>query len=137
MLGPDSGYEESFLISPGLNVGQIGDYVQGGYLITNIACRMKLIADAWVSSCNLLAAGFVAQCVFDLRQISSTILSGGAGGPGQGLPYSQTAGAGISGYSQFEFRVYTQAAGTGGRLLEAPTTTSFLGCGWVIKVRGY
>jgi len=136
-LGPDSGSEETFLVNPGLLPGNIGDYIQGGYVITNIMTRFKFISDAWVTSCNLLAAGYVAQCVFDLRQLSSTILSAGEGGPGQGLPYSQTVGAGIAGYTQFEFRVYTQAAGSSGRLLEAATTTSFEGCGWVIKVRGY
>lgn len=138
MLGPDSGEEASFLVNPGLLPGNIGDYISGGYVITAIQLRLKTIADAWVTSCNLLAAGFVPQCVFDLRQLASTpILSAGEGGPGQGLPYSQTLGAPVSGYSQFEFRVYTQGAGSSGRLLEAPTTTSFEGCGWIIKVRGY
>src|ERR1700739_470309 len=103
-LGPDSGIEESFLINPGLLPGGIGDYVTGGYLITNIMCRLKLISDAWVTSCNELAAGWEPQTVFDIRQLQMTpILSGGAGGPGQGLPYSQTLGPGIAGYTQFQF----------------------------------
>lgn len=132
MLGPDAAAQEAtFLINPGNS-----DYVVGGYVITALALRLKLIAFAWVSGWNDLAAGYMPQVVFDLRQLAATpILGGGLGGPGQGLPFSQTAGAPITGYSQLNFQIRTGAAAQG-RLTEATVNSDFLGCGWLLTVRG-
>lgn len=130
-LGPDSAaIEDTFLINPGAN-----DYPVGGYVITNIQLRLKLIAFAWISGWNDLAAGYQPQVVFDLRQLSSAILGGGIGGPGQGLPYSQTAGSAITGYTQLNFQIRTGAAAQA-RLTEATVNTDFEGCGWLLTVRG-
>jgi hypothetical protein len=131
LLGPDSaGTEATFLINPGNS-----DYPVGGYVIPAFQLGLKLIACAWVSGWNDLAAGFSPQIVFDLRQLASPILGGGVGGPGQGLPFSQTAGPGITGYPQLNFQIRTGAAAQG-RLTEATVNTDFEGCGWLLTVRG-
>lgn len=131
-LGPDSAaIEETFLVNPGF-----ADYVVNGYVITAIQLRLKLIAFAWITGCNVLASGYVPQIEFPLAQLASTpILGGGIGGPGQGLPFSQTAGAAITGYSQLNFKIFTGAAAQA-RLTEATVNTNFEGCGWLMTVRG-
>jgi len=130
-LGPDSAaIEDTFLINPGAN-----DYPAGGYVLTNIQLRLKLIAFAWVSAANDLAAGYFPQAVLDLRQLASPILGGGIGGPGQGLPFSQTGGAAITGYTQINFKVYTGAAAQA-RLTELTANSDLEGCGWLLTVRG-
>ena len=131
-LGPDSAaIEDTFLINPGAN-----DYPLNGYTLTNIQLRLKLIAFAWISAWNDLAAGYVAQPVFDLRQLASTpILGGGVGGPGQGLPFSQTAGAGITGYTSFQFAVFSGSSAQA-RLTQLTTNSNLEGCAWLLTVRG-
>lgn len=130
-LGPDSAaIEDTFLINPGN-----ADYPTGGYVITNIQLRLKLIAFAWISGWNDLAAGYVAQPVFDMRQLQGTILGGGIGGPGQGLPFSQTAGPGITGYTQLNFQVFSGASAQA-RLTQLTVNTNLEGCGWFLTVRG-
>lgn len=130
-LGPDSSaIEETFLINPGFS-----DYPLNGYTITAIQLRMARIASAWISGWNDLAAGYVAQPVFDLRQLSSPIIGGGVGGPGQGLPYSQTAGPGVTGYVQLNFQVFSGASAQA-RLTQITTGTNLEGCGWLLTVRG-
>lgn len=130
--GPDAAsIEETFLINPGAN-----DYPLNGYVLTPIQLRLKLIAFAWISGWNDLAAGYVAQPVFDMRQLASTpILGGGVGGPGQGLPFSQTAGAGITGYSQLNFMVFSGASAQA-RLTQLTTNSNLEGCAWFLTVRG-
>lgn len=130
-LGPDSSaIEDTFIINPGLS-----DYPTGGYIITNIQLRLKLISFAWITGFNQEGAGYIPQPEFAMQQLQSTILGGAIGGPGQGLPFSQTAGSGVTGYTQFFFKVYSPAA-TGQRLTEVANTTNFLGCGWFLTVRG-
>ena len=130
-LGPDSAaIEDTFIINPGAN-----DYPLNGYVITPIQLRLKLIASAWISGWNDLAAGYVAQPIFDMRQLASSILGGGIGGPGQGLPFSQTAGPGITGYSQLNFAVFSGASAQA-RLTQLTTGSNLEGCGWFLTVRG-
>ncbi len=129
--GPDAAsIEETFLINPG-----VSDYPLNGYTITAIQLRLKLIAFAWISGWNDLAAGYVAQPLFDMRQLASSILGGGIGGPGQGLPFSQTAGPGITGYSQLNFAVFSGASAQA-RLTQLTTNSNLEGCGWFLTVRG-
>ena len=130
-LGPDTaGIEDTFLINPGQS-----DYPVNGYVITALQLRLKLITFAWITGFNNLATGYVPQIEFPLAQLASAIIGGGLGGPGQGLPFSQTAGAGITGYSQVNFTIFTGAAAQA-RLTEATVNTDFLGCGWLMTVRG-
>ena len=130
-LGPDSAaIEETFIVNPGQS-----DYPVNGYVITNIQLRLKLIAFAWITGVNNLGSGYVPQVEFPIAQLASTIIGGGLGGPGQGLPFSQTAGAGITGYTQLNFKIYTGGSAQA-RLTEATVNTDFLGCGWLLTVRG-
>lgn len=127
-LGVDAGYEESFILAPGPD-----DYPVGGYEITHTMLRAKLIAEAWVTATNEVAAGFVPVIQFPLSQLASAIV--GIGGPGQGLPWSQTYGEGISGYDHFHFKVCQGSSA--GRLSELALNDNLFQCGWVIRVRTY
>jgi len=126
LLGSDAGQVQSFLVNPGS-----ADYVVGGYSINNIMVRARLICEAHVVGMNAQASGFWPELIFPIEQLASTILAGGAG---VGPPYSQTLGAGYTGYSSFNFKVYENNT-TSGRFLELSTNYDLIGTVWMIRVR--
>lgn len=133
MLGPDGGQEASFLVNPGS-----ADYIFGGYTINNIMTRLRLISGAWIEGMNAQASGFWPEIIFPLAQLQSTILAGvsAALGGAAGVPWGQTLGAPVSGYSSLQFKVYENNT-TSGRLLELSTSYDLIGVGWILRVRGY
>jgi hypothetical protein len=113
-LGPDGGVQDTFIIAPGTS-----DYVTGGYVITNTACRLKNIQTAWVTGGNVTAfpanSGWYPVIVFALAQIGAV-----------------AGGAGFTGYSQFLFKLYVASTG-----VELGSGGSVAGAIWQVTVLGY
>lgn len=110
-LGPDGGQMDTFIIAPGTS-----DYVTGGYVITNIAVRLKNIQTAWVSGANATAvATWSLTPVFAFVQIGGT-----------------ASGAGVTGYSQF--LLYATVLATGA---QAANGANLTGAVWQVTVTGY
>ena len=102
------------LIVPGTS-----DYVTGGYAVTAIACGFKLLQQAIVTGGNSTAfpanTGWYAVCVFPFVQIGGV-----------------STGAGVSGYSQFLFKVYVASTG-----VEVASGVSLAGNIWQVMIFGY
>jgi hypothetical protein len=113
-LGPDGGVQDTFLIVPGTS-----DYVTGGYAVTNVACRLKNIQTAWVTGGNSTAfpasGGWYPEIVFAFVQIGAV-----------------STGAGVTGYSQFLFKLYVASTG-----VELASGGSVAGAIWQVTVTGY
>jgi hypothetical protein len=113
-LGPDAGWMDTFLIVPGTS-----DYVTGGYAITAIQCRLKYVTTAWVTGGNATAfpanTGWYAVTVFPIVQYGAV-----------------ATGAGLTGYSQFLFKVYVASTG-----VEVGSGGSLAGNVWQVTVTGY
>lgn len=102
------------LIVPGTS-----DYVTGGYAITAIQCGFKLLQQAWVTGGNAAAfpanSGWYVECVFPFVQIGGV-----------------ATGSGVSGYSQFLFKVYVASTG-----VELGAGLSLAGNVWQVILLGY
>jgi hypothetical protein len=113
-LGPDGGWQETFLIVPGTS-----DYVTLGYPITAVQCRLKSIQTANVTGGNVVAfpasGGWYAECVFPIVQMGAV-----------------ASGAGFTGYSQFLFKIYVASTG-----VELAVGGSLAGAVWMVTVTGY
>jgi hypothetical protein len=110
-LGPDGGWQDTFLIVPG-----VSDYVTGGYAITATQCRLKNIQTANVTGANATAvATWGAETVFSFVQIGGV-----------------ATGAGITGYSQFLFYVYVLIGSA-----QVGSGASLSGAVWQVTVTGY
>ena len=121
-LGPDTGWEESFLVVPGTN-----DYVVGGYPITNVMTRCKIIADAWLTMQNPLAGGYDAFFNAPLEMFKSLFTST--------YPEQGTNDA-FPGYSTVYFQIF-QSGSSAGREPELAAGTNLLGCVWQVRIRSY
>lgn len=102
--------QETFLIVPG-----VADYPTNGYVITNIACRLRNIQQADIQGMNAAASLYSPLCIFALAQIGAVV-----------------GGAGFTGYAQFLFKLLVATTG-----VEVANGTNLSGAIWAVNVVGY